>query len=103
MTFDCALLGKNVKRFRVKKELSQEALAELCDISQVHLSLIERGKRMPSVPLLCQLADYLDVSLDELIFADERILRTEKNNALYNNKALLLQANDILDRIIKNL
>ena len=37
--------GKNLKKFRTKKNISQEELALLCDLNRNFIGLIERGKR----------------------------------------------------------
>jgi transcriptional regulator with XRE-family HTH domain len=60
-------LGLNIKRVRLKKGLSQEALAEKCDFDRTYISLVERGKRNPSFLNLIRLAKGLGTSLSNLI------------------------------------
>ena len=50
------LLGKNIAKFRQQKNLSQEKLAELVDLSRV-----ERGQKNISLKKLFAIADALDV------------------------------------------
>ena len=52
--------------------MTQERLAELVNITTSHLKHIESGHRRPSIEVLFQLAKILDLSLDALIFEDER-------------------------------
>ena len=59
------LLGKRVRELRVKQELTQEKLSEICKISSRHISEIERGESNPSYQVLEQLADALDISVVE--------------------------------------
>ena len=59
-------LGKNVQNARKKKKLSQNALAELLNISREHLAKIETAKRFPSLNLIFQIADVLEISEKEL-------------------------------------
>lgn len=35
--------GKFMRRYRIEKEMTQKEMAELCDIPQTYLSLMERG------------------------------------------------------------
>jgi transcriptional regulator with XRE-family HTH domain len=55
------ILGKNIQKFRKKKKLSQNELAELLGISREHLAKIETAKRFISLKLLFRLADILEV------------------------------------------
>jgi transcriptional regulator with XRE-family HTH domain len=45
-------LGKNIAKYRKEKKLSQEALADILDISREHLAKIETAKRGISIHLL---------------------------------------------------
>ena len=61
-----AILGKNIKFFRYRKEYSQSDLAEKADISITFLSNIERGLKYPKPDILSKIADSLDVKIFEL-------------------------------------
>ena len=60
-------LGQRIAHCRISKNMSQEKLAELADISDVYLSYIECGKKNPSAEILCRIAEALQVSLDILL------------------------------------
>ena len=47
--------------------LSQKALADILNISDAAVTMMEKSKRSPSFEVLCALADYFDVSLDYLV------------------------------------
>ncbi len=64
------LLAKNIKKFRKLKGLSQNQLAELLNISREHLAKIETTKRSISLKLLFELADVLNITLQELFTFD---------------------------------
>ena len=51
----------NIKKYRIKKGLTQEKLSELCGISQDYLSEIERGKKTPSFKRFLFIAAKLNV------------------------------------------
>ena len=61
------LVGRNVKRFRQRKGLTQEQFAEVSGFSQQYISSLERGRRNPTVVTLYELATALGVSHMELV------------------------------------
>ena len=61
------LVGRNVKRLRQRKGLTQEQFAEVSGFSQQYISSLERGARNPTVVTLYELATALGVSHMELI------------------------------------
>jgi transcriptional regulator with XRE-family HTH domain len=63
------LVGRNVKRIRQEKGLTQEQLAELSGFSQQYISGLEQGRRNPTVVSLYELATALGVSHMELVRA----------------------------------
>ena len=62
-----ALVGKNVRRLRLAKNLTQEQFAELSGLSQQYLSGLERGRRNPTVVTLFELASALGTKPAELL------------------------------------
>ena len=63
-------LGEAIRTARMRKGLTQEALAEMMDITPVHLKNIESSRRKPSVPLLFALMELLGFSVDALVFPE---------------------------------
>jgi transcriptional regulator with XRE-family HTH domain len=55
------ILGRNVREFRKRGGLSQEALALEADMKRSYLSDLERGVRNPSVTAIERLARALHV------------------------------------------
>jgi len=64
------ILGKNIKSFRSRKQLSQADLADKAGISITFLSNIERGNNFPLAGTLCNLAKALGVEVFELFKGD---------------------------------
>lgn len=60
-------LGINIKIERLKQGISQEELAEKCDISRNSISLIETGKINPTILKVIDIANVLNVDIDRLI------------------------------------
>ncbi len=65
------LVGRNVRRFRRERGLTQEAFAVKSGFSQQYLSDLERGIRNPTVVTLFELAQALEVTPADLVQADE--------------------------------
>lgn len=59
--------GEVVRRRRLTAQIGQEALADLAEIHRTHLSLIERGRRMPTLYVVHQLARALDTTMVDLM------------------------------------
>lgn len=59
--------GKNVKIERVKKDLTQEQLAEIMNMSQNHISGIETGRENMSLGKVLELSQHLDVDIAALL------------------------------------
>ncbi len=73
-------LGNVIRSARIQKGYTQEALSEILDITPSHLKQMEGGRRNPSVPLLFQMMELLDFSVDALVFSCEgagRVLHTD--------------------------
>ncbi len=63
-------LGANIKKYRNQKGLSQNMLAEMCDLSREHLACIETGKEYISLRKLFLIADLLEVPIKDIINFD---------------------------------
>jgi transcriptional regulator with XRE-family HTH domain len=61
------LVGRNVRRIRLRKDLTQEQFAEISGFSQQYLSSLEQGRRNPTIVTLYELATALGVSHVELV------------------------------------
>ena len=64
---DFTLVGQRIKLARENKNLSQEDLAALVDLSPTHISVIERGKKATRLDKFVAIANALEVSADSLL------------------------------------
>ena len=60
------LLGKRIREYRLRKKMTQAALAELVHVEPKHISCIECGKNYPSADLLDKIARVLEIEHDLL-------------------------------------
>ena len=93
------ILSNNIKRCRIRDNLSQMALAEKLEISTNFLSDIERCKAWISPETLVRLAAALNIEPYELFKADSLLTDKEKDvlqqYAEDNMKAVLTVINQI--------
>ncbi len=61
------VLGLNIKFARIKKNISQEELAELINTSRTTISMIETARQNPTILKVIDIAKTLNVNIDELI------------------------------------
>jgi transcriptional regulator with XRE-family HTH domain len=64
------IVGRNLKRLRLKRELSLEALAKEAGVSRGMLSQIELSRSVPTIALLWRVARALDVPFSALTSDD---------------------------------
>lgn len=65
------MFNKRLRQLRMKRQFTQQRLADILDIALRTYQCYEGGTRCPSYDLLIQIADTLDVSLDYLLGRDE--------------------------------
>lgn len=65
-------LGENIKKLRKEKNLSQEQLAEMLNVSRQAVSKWESGKTYPDIDNLVLLRDIFNVTLDDLIINENK-------------------------------
>lgn len=59
-------LGNKLKELRAAENLTQAALAERLNISRVNYTRYETNASRPDLETLIAIADFYDISLDEL-------------------------------------
>ena len=64
---DLKAVGQRIKDAREAKNLTQEELAALVNLSSTHVSVIERGLKVTKLDTFVAIAKALDVSADELL------------------------------------
>ena len=86
-------MGKEIRRLREDRGITQEALAEVLNVTAQSVSKWERGTSMPDVQMLPQIAVYFGVTIDQLfdIAPDQKMERIE--NRIYSQG--LLEAAEI--------
>ncbi|NJN66179.1 MAG: helix-turn-helix transcriptional regulator [Chloroflexaceae bacterium] len=63
--------GEKLRILRQRRGMSLQELAEVLGFSKTHTHRLEQGQKKPHADLLLQIAEYFEVSLDDLM-RDER-------------------------------
>lgn len=61
------LLGRNIRKARKEKNISQEKLALMCGLDRSYMGRIERGEVNITVSKLYELSRALDIDVRDLI------------------------------------
>lgn len=83
---DLKAVGQRIKEAREAKNLTQEDLAAIVDLSPTHVSVIERGLKVAKLDTFVAIANALDVSADSLLID----VVTQSTNGVTNDLSELL-------------
>lgn len=59
--------GRELRRLRMSRGISQEKLALECGLDRTFISLLERGQRQPSLTTVFVLAEALDIAPSQMV------------------------------------
>jgi transcriptional regulator with XRE-family HTH domain len=76
------VFGYNIKKYRTGTGISQEQLAERCDLSQHYIAEIESGSKSPSFSRIELLAAALSVKPYELFVEESDMQTADQRNTL---------------------
>ena len=79
---DYSSIGKKVKQARLEKKVTQEQLAEAVGVGVTHISHLETGSGTVSLKVFIAIVNYLDCSVDELLYKEIKTARPIVNNWL---------------------
>lgn len=68
MNIDYVSIGQTIRSFRLKKSWNQATLAEKSGVEPSNISHIERAATKVSLPTLINIANALEVSLDQIVY-----------------------------------
>ena len=88
---DFAPIGQAIKKARIAQNMTREQLAGIIEYSIRHVQSIENEGQFPSIQLFIYLVRMFHISLDEFIFADEKV---EKNSQRRQLDTLLDKLDD---------
>ena len=100
-------LGQNIRKYRVKKGMRQEDLAEKVGLSPNYIGSLERGEKVPALVTFIEITNALDVSADMLLcdiiksgYHVKNSLLSEKIERLSSKDKEMIY--DVIDTLIKH-
>jgi transcriptional regulator with XRE-family HTH domain len=94
-------IGEKIKRLRVKKSLTQEELADRCELTKGFISQVERDLTSPSIATLVDILEGLGTNLkdffnetveEKIVFAKEDAFESENEELKYILKWIIPNA-----------
>ncbi|VTS12246.1 helix-turn-helix domain-containing protein [Streptococcus pseudoporcinus] len=86
--------AKQLKKYRLEKNYSQDTLADQLFISRQAISKWENGDSTPDLENLIKLAEIFDVTLDQLVRGKESTSSLDNENSLENDNLNLLEGRE---------
>lgn len=96
-------IGTNIALYRKEKGITQEQLAEICNVSPQAVSKWENDVSCPDITLLKPLARTFNISVDELLDDGETPVIRLSDNKDVKEKILKIRAVDNTDTVSLNL
>lgn len=81
---DYKTIGSKIRKRRIACNLSQEKLAEMCDVGTTHISHIETGNCIPSLKVFIAILNTLSCSADELLCDELNNAEHAYNHEIFN-------------------
>ena len=80
------VVSSNLTKLRKQKKLTQLELANKFNFSDKTISKWESGESLPNIDVLCKLAEFYDVTLNDLVNPDFEVEKQRKKDEGFSNK-----------------
>ena len=85
-------IGKKIREYRKRSNLTLEKFAELLELSPTHIGNIERGNKVPTLQTFIKIINILNISSDILL----------SDNLNSKKEIKLIEISNILDELPNN-
>lgn len=86
-----SFFGKNIKKIRGIKRMSQQAFADIFDLKRATLGAYEEGRSEPKIVTIIKVANYFGISIDAILTKEITV-----NELLHFNDAITTDVNQIV-------
>jgi transcriptional regulator with XRE-family HTH domain len=93
-----SFFGKNIKKIRAIKGLSQQAFAELFSLKRATLGAYEEGRSEPKIDTIIKVANYFSISIDDFLTKEVTV-----NQLLRFNGGITTDINQIVKASFKEI
>lgn len=93
--------GKNIKRLRKERDLTQENLADYLGVTFQAISKWERGEGYPDITTLPNIASFFNVTIDDLLGINQAKIEEELSALIeeYDNLSDVQTKNEVLNKM----
>lgn len=70
--------NEKLTQLRQAKKISRKEMAKLLEMNEIAYGCYERGERMPNIDKICKLADFFEISIDELLCRNVKLQRAKE-------------------------
>ncbi len=97
-------IGEKIRRLRIKNSLTQEELADRCELTKGFISQVERDLTSPSIATLVDILDGLGTNLKDFFneMDDEQIVFTKEDVFITENEDLKYKLSWVIPNAQKN-
>ena len=103
------LLSDKIKKYRKEMELTQEGLADAIGVTVGAVSKWENGNTVPDIMTMMQLANFFNISMDELLGfdltsknVDDMCKRVDELSRKHEFDQAMIEANNAMSRYPHN-
>jgi len=68
------ILGDRIRKLREERNISQQNLAELCNVEKSNMARIEAGRTNPTLHTMFKISSSLKITLAELVDFDIKVI-----------------------------
>ncbi len=86
-------IGENIKRLRRERDITQEQLAEIFNVSCQTISRWETDSSYPDIEMLPVIANFFNITVDRLMGTDELLIKNKVDKYLSDYKLAISQGN----------
>jgi transcriptional regulator with XRE-family HTH domain len=97
-------IGSKIKRLRMENGLTQEELADRCELTKGFISQLEREMTSPSIATLCDILEALGTTLSEFFEeeSDEKIVFKQEDTFVKHEEDLHMSIHWVIPNAQKN-
>jgi transcriptional regulator with XRE-family HTH domain len=102
---DIVKIGKRIKKYRLKSNMTQRDLSKIIGYDHTALSLFESGNRCPSLSTIKKIADALSIPVEELTDSEQNALdiQNQLNEKLKSLDSYIISAQTVITEILEHL
>ena len=83
------IISKNIKALRTERGWTQQEMADMLFVTRQTVSNWENGKALPDVETLLQIAEKLDIDVNELVYGKRKISEQLKKSIIFSLMCLI--------------